>query len=62
MLTRNVQPLPEVTQGAHRWWALAAVECGSFVVSPPWEGERDNEPVRVIIRRAAAAGVYRRSA
>src|SRR6516164_7691333 len=33
MLTRNVQPFPEVTQGtAHRWWALAAVECGNFVV------------------------------
>ena len=33
MLTRNVQPFPEVTQRtAHRWWALAAVECGNFVV------------------------------
>src|SRR5262249_30902492 len=33
MLTRNVRPSGEVTQGAaHRWWALAAVECGNFVV------------------------------
>jgi hypothetical protein len=32
MLTRHVQLLPEVTQGARRWWALAAVECGNFVV------------------------------
>jgi MFS family permease len=33
MLPRNVQPFREVTQGAaHRWWALAAVECGNFVV------------------------------
>lgn len=32
MSPRNVPPLPEVTPGAHRWWALAAVECGNFVV------------------------------
>src|SRR5262245_2613981 len=33
MLTRIVRPFREVTQGAaHRWWALAAVECGNFVV------------------------------
>jgi EmrB/QacA subfamily drug resistance transporter len=33
MLTRNGQPIGEVAQGhAHRWWALAAVECGNFVV------------------------------
>src|SRR5262245_31045698 len=33
MLTRNVLPFREVTPGAaHRWWVLAAVECGNFVV------------------------------
>jgi EmrB/QacA subfamily drug resistance transporter len=33
MLTRNGQTAGEVAQGAaHRWWALAAVECGNFVV------------------------------
>jgi EmrB/QacA subfamily drug resistance transporter len=33
MLTRTVQPFREITRGAaHRWWALAAVECGNFVV------------------------------
>jgi MFS family permease len=33
MLTRNGQTAGEVVQGAaHRWWALAAVECGNFVV------------------------------
>src|SRR6516164_699401 len=33
MLTRNVQACREVTQcSAHRWWTLAAVECGNFVV------------------------------
>ena len=33
MHTRNLQPCRAVTPGAaHRWWALAAVECGNFVV------------------------------
>ena len=33
MPTQDVQPLREVTQGtARRFWALAAVECGNFVV------------------------------
>jgi hypothetical protein len=32
MVTRNVAPVPEGTPGAHRWWALTAVECGNFVV------------------------------
>src|SRR5215471_438845 len=33
MLTRNGQTPGEVAPGAaHRWWALAAVECGNFVV------------------------------
>ena len=32
MVARNVPPVPEATLGAHRWWALTAVECGNFVV------------------------------
>jgi EmrB/QacA subfamily drug resistance transporter len=32
MVARNVPPVPEATPGAHRWWALTAVECGNFVV------------------------------
>jgi hypothetical protein len=32
MLARSVQALRDIAQGpAHRWWALAAVECGNFV-------------------------------
>jgi MFS family permease len=31
MVARNVPPVPEATPGAHRWWALTAVECGNFV-------------------------------
>jgi hypothetical protein len=33
MTTRRLAALRGITQGpAHRWWALAAVECGNFVV------------------------------
>src|SRR5215813_9475305 len=33
MRTGLAQRFQEATQGpAHRWWALAAVECGNFVV------------------------------
>src|SRR5262245_27217077 len=33
MLTPHVEAVREVTRrDAHRWWALAAVECGNFVV------------------------------
>ena len=32
MVARNLPPVPEAAPGAHRWWALTAVECGNFVV------------------------------
>jgi MFS family permease len=32
MVARNVPTVPEATPGAHRWWALTAVEYGNFVV------------------------------